>query len=208
MRIAAIALIIFGALSYAGSVTYTFESPNFTSGQTTTLLNEAPNSGNIAGFLTTFSAVGNGTDYEIASFDANSLITGQDLYAPTSTNGLIMTFNVPIYAITFDWAIDGGIGSTLTGTIPLVSPIDEAAVAEGTFPGGIFFYDSPTPFSSITLTGVNQSDSATQIAIDNLTLYDSPVPEPSTLFPMALIGLALAAKMGRRPKPTAHSQLP
>src|SRR5262249_36216541 len=71
---------------------YTFEPPQFTLGQTTPLLNVAPNFG-LTNFLTSFTDAVDPNGYEITNFDENILMLGQWLFAPVVTSPLTLTFN-------------------------------------------------------------------------------------------------------------------
>ena len=188
--------VVLASAASAGSVTYSFESPNFTAGQTTPLLNEAPNSGNIGGFFTNFTAVGGGSDYGIFAFAPNSLFNGQSLVASTSTNGLVLTFNDPVTAISFDFAVDDSTSGNLSMFIPSIGSFSFLGTQQsgGGFVGNLISFSSLTPFFSVTLTGTNSGGNPTQLALDNLTLT-TPVPEPSAF--IAISGIALAV-MARR----------
>src|SRR6516165_3455384 len=88
---------------------YTFEAPQFILNLTTPLVNKAPNSGD-PGFTTSFtSATSNG--FTITNGQNSGVITGQSLIAPSTTDALQMTFNMPVTQISVDFAINDANGS-------------------------------------------------------------------------------------------------
>lgn len=159
---------------------YTFEAPQFTLGETTPLLNRAPNTGN-ATFATSFtSATVNG--YEISNFDPNTLMVGQILYAPTTTDALNLTFNQLVTDFTVDFALDIFSGNP-SGFLRLVTPsgsLDQTSSSQGGFfQGGTLSFHTVTPFNLASLQGFTSAGIPTQIAIDNLHLTQvASVPGP------------------------------
>ena len=96
---------LFAVTAQATPVTYTFESPNFSLGQTTPLLNVAPNVG--AGtFLTSFTDTIDATGYSITNIQENALMTGQSMFALTAISPLTLTFNTPVTSLSVLFAIN------------------------------------------------------------------------------------------------------
>jgi len=171
----------------ADTVTYTFEPPQFISGQVTPLLNRSPNIGNPS-FLASFVSAQAGT-FTIAPLALNPLFSGQGLFSPTTPNLLTISFNMPVTMVQFVWA------QQFPGLIQLTSAVgnrsQNSANVGGAFEGGTFVFSSATPFTSFTLGAFRVSGDPTNLAIDNLILTTpSSVPEPATLI---LLGTGLAA---------------
>lgn len=187
----------------AAPIVYTFESPVFTSGQTTPLLNLSPNVGP-ATFLTSFTDAATPNAYTISTIHENALMVGQSLFEPTAISALTLTFNTPVTFLSVDFAINTTFGAP--GFLRLVTSSgsinDAAGNVGGFFPGGTLTFSSLTPFSSATLQGFVNSDINTQIEIDNLQLTPVSVPEPASL---ALFGAGAAALFGWRRKRKTRS---
>jgi len=170
--------------------TYTFETPNFTVGQTTPLLNMAPNIGPTT-FLTSFTDPVNTNGFAISSSDNNSLMVNQALLEQTATSALTLTFNMPVTSFTVDFAINSVLSPA--GSLELVTSSGDDTVTAGSvasgFPGGILSFTAVTPFTTATLRGFLASGAPTQIEIDNLALTPAPLAEPSTI---ALFGVGAA----------------
>ena len=184
-------LLIFCALTAftvnADTVTYTFEAPQFTNGEFTPILNRSPNVGSPAFQASFTSGVANG--YQILNFQGNGLFSGLSLVAPGGLpNVLTITFNMPVYQVQFVWA------QIVPGRIDFVSSAgsqsqNSVAVGGGsTFPGGTFIFSSANSFTSFTLSAFNVAGAPVELAIDNLTLTTTAVPEPAT---MLLLGTGL-----------------
>src|SRR5215813_3691855 len=148
--------VLFAETSRADSFAYTFESPNFTLGQTTPLLNIAPNVG-AATFRTSFTDTVDPTAYQISNMPVNRLISGPALFAPfATTSALTLTFNTPITQLSLDFAIP--IPPNRGGFLRLVTSsgsLDQVSSTDGSdlFPGGTLTFSAATPFSSATLQG-------------------------------------------------------
>ncbi len=198
----------------AGPITYTFEAPNFTVGQTTPLLNEPPNVGP-ASFRTSFTDPVTPNAFFISSAFAtlNPPLSGQVVQdAVPTTDPLTLTFNTPVTAISVDFLMDQANVSP-AGFLELITPAGTATQASantaGNFQGGTLTFTSAVPFSTATLEafapgggvpgGGTGPQAPTQFAIDNLSLTPAAaVPEPSTLALLALGGGALAGWRRRR----------
>ena len=78
-------LAVSGGAARAQSATYTFEAPVFTAGQTTPLLNVAPNSGD-ASFRASFTSAPTAGGFQVSSFVPNPLFSGNGLFDPAFDN--------------------------------------------------------------------------------------------------------------------------
>lgn len=160
---------------------YTFESPEFTNGQTTPLLSIPPNAGP-ATFLTSFTDLVDANGFLITTVAENALMVGQALLEPTATSALTLTFNMPVTALSVNFAVDTGFSPA--GLLKLVTSSGSATVTGGnvggSFPGGTLDFITLTPFTTATLQGFTAAGAPTQIEIDNLSLTLA-VPEPSTV---------------------------
>jgi hypothetical protein len=190
----------------AVTVTYTFESPIFSAGQTTPLLNVAPNQDQGASsFRTDFTSSG----LQIFSIRIPTL-TGQSLgYGSSSTGGLALSFNTPVDRVevnfflpfpssinendSFDITTPVGRSSTLALRVDPFSPTSGWA--------GTAIFTSATPFTSLTFSAGSWRG-RTQFAIDNLRLTTAaaaPVPEPGSAALLATgIGVAGVVVLRRR----------
>jgi PEP-CTERM motif len=190
--------VLLASRSGAATFTYTFETPNFTSGQTTPLLNVAPNIGG-GTFLTSFTDASDPDGYEIAPFQPNPLVTGLSLVAPTTTTPLSLTFNTVVTQLSVNFGMNGPQGPF--GFLRLITPsgsVDQAGSnVGGVFPGGTLTFSSASPFTTATLQAFLSGGAlATQLDIDNLILTTpTAVPEPATL---TLVGLGVSALAVRR----------
>ena len=184
-----LAIIIAGlaASAPAQTVTYTFEPPQFTAGETTPLLNEAPNIGS-SSFLADFVSTPNASGIDINTFAPNSLFSGQDLYVPSGQETLTISFNQPVNGVQFDFATDTTSG---TGELSFSSSAGNATQPSGSqspYSGGVFTFNSAVAFTSFQLEGFLDG-SQVPFAIDNLQL--TLVPEPTNA--LALLGTAGSA---------------
>jgi hypothetical protein len=169
---------------------YTFEAPQFTLGETTPLLNQAPNSGDPA-FRTSFTVDETflPSTFEITNLNNSGVIVGQALFQPflpaIANHTLTLTFNIPVTQLSVDFAINDPntsppgelVLNTLDAAHNFVQP---ASNVGGPFQGGTLIFNAATPFTSATLSGfLNSSEGGapiTQIEIDNLHLTEVPGP--------------------------------
>jgi hypothetical protein len=183
-----------------GSATYTFETPTFTAGTVTPMLNRPPNSsGSVVGFLASFTAAPTVNGYQVNNFQPNALISGLSYFDPGfPADSTTITFNQPVESLSFNFATDT---AQNTGRLQLTSSSgnvsQNSANVGGSFPGGTFNFSPATPFTSITLTGFADAGTANPVPIDidNLTL--NVVPEPASLG-MMVIGLAALRRRASR----------
>lgn len=171
----------------AATVTYTFESPVFSLGQTTPLLNKSPNIGSPS-FLASFNSSPAGNGFSIGNnpnlFNGLSLM---DPGSPAAPDVLTITLNSPINGVQLDFAL------FQSGRLDLNSAVGGVSALTG--PGlqvGVLTFTSGIPFTQFTLAGFSAPNTPVLLAIDNLVLT---VPEPSTL---ALIGTGIFAALFRK----------
>lgn len=198
----AVILVAAGAAS-AQTAVYTFEFPIFSFGEFTPMANRSPNGGTFAGFTASFSSNPAGPlEYEItnvASFPLNPLLNGQFLFLrddPQIIDQLLVQFSAVVNQISFSFAVNGPPGTSLLEMRTYLLGVEQsvnvytAGNVGGLSPGGTVNYLSETPFDSVVLRGALTNFDHRQMAIDNLVLSFTPVPEPSSLL---LLGGAAAA---------------
>jgi hypothetical protein len=191
--------LVVSAAPASADFLYTFEAPQFTFGQTTPLLNAAPNSGG-GGFTTSFTPTGYQIS-DVASFNPNALMVGQYLYTPGSTAALHLAFSAPVTSLSLDFAINV-FNVSPAGSLALTTSSGGTSVSGsnvgGTYQGGHLSFTSGTPFTSADLQGFFSPNNPTEIAIDNLSLTPvttSPVPAPPAV---VLVGLGAGCVALRR----------
>jgi hypothetical protein len=168
----------------AATVTYTFESPAFTAGETTPLLNRAPQIGSSA-FRANFTSLPSVTRLGVSAGPICPLFSGQcliDPFPPPGADTLRITLNTPITGVQVDFALFDPHHLQLTSSVGSTS----APVLPSTQWGTLSF-TSGTPFTYFDLQGFDPSNQPTQIAIDNLTMTLVPEPSAFALFSAFLL---------------------
>lgn len=191
----AFAVVSVAAFTAAASAqTWTFDAPSFTLGETTPLLNRAPNVGPMtmtASFETVMDPM---LVEDAASFQPNGLFSGGFLLVDGGDAALLtITFSQPVTSVSFDFAVN----AVMPGfQFLLYTDNDSQSYAPGFIGGGFgawgghVDYSHTTPFSFITLVAISPSSEAVEYAIDNVA-----IPTPSAA---AALGLAGVASLRRR----------
>jgi len=184
-------VLAFQTSAGAATVTYTFESPNFSLGQTTPLLNKTPNIGSPS-FLTSFTSGPAGNGLSIGNnLNLPSGLTLFDPGPPFAPDVLTISLNTPVDSVILDFAL------FLPGRLELNSASGNTfALTLHASQVGVLSFSSPTPFTQFTLAGFSAANAPVLIAIDNLVMN---VPEPSTVA-LLLVG-ACAGLVRRRMAP-------
>lgn len=170
----------------ADTVTYTFEPPQFFTGDIVPLENREPNSGSST-FLATFASDSPNT-FRIANIELNPLFSGQSLLNPAAPSVLTISFNIPVTQVEFVFGLE--LPGFLTFTSPSGSLSQDGADVGGLFPGGVFVFSSSTPFTMFQLASFDLTGAPSRFAIDNLTMNEVPEPATIVIFGAGLVGLA------------------
>jgi len=163
-------------LSHSQTVTYSFEPPQLTFGQTTPFLNLVPDMGP-ASFLASFT-VPTGGSFSVNSIIIHPAFSGQDLLDPSPPGGagdtLRIIVNTPITDVQVDFEL-----MTFSGHLQLQSSagITNADAVASTQYGSLVFH-AATGFTQFDLLGFTSENTSTLLAIDNLSM--TIIPEPST----------------------------
>jgi hypothetical protein len=194
----ALALLTVGATAHAGIVTYGFE--NLSVGQTTPILNAAPDSGGIS-FRTDFTSSPAAGAFSVFDF-VNGFQPAFSGHFFSSTGGslntLTLTFNQLVDGLSLNFAMDVDITDP-AGSFQVATPFQLLSVASADVggdevQGGSLSFAGATPFNSVQLTASNNSGNPIAFTIDNLVITTTVVPEPATLLlaaPVAIAGLGL-----------------
>jgi len=184
--------------AFATPITYTFEAPQFTFGQTTPLLNRAPNIGP-ASFLTTFTSSPTANGFTVFSGSVpNPLFSGQHLIDPIGVaDSILLSFNTPVFSLRVDFGLflqPTAAAGLLTLLTPVGSISQPGGNVGGSFQGGTLVFNSLAPFTIAQLSAFNAAGVPNFFAIDNLVLDTSPVPEPATLALMIAGAVGIASR--------------
>jgi hypothetical protein len=182
-------LLLLATSAPAATVMFTFDS--FTPLQTTPLLNCSPDVGP-SSFQASFTSSPSDAAFSIVTILVNPSFSGQllmDVSPPGSSDTLTVTLNSPIHTVQLDFAL------FMPGYLELDSSAGTAYASTGDSQAGNLSFQSETGFTEFSLTGFDASNQATMLAIDNLRLTPTTVPEPST---WAMLGLGVAALVIRR----------
>jgi len=178
-------LLLLAASAPAATVTFTFDS--FTLRQTTPLLNCSPEVGPST-FQASFTSSPNPSAYSIAtalpspSFSGQSLIDGS---FPGSSDILTVTLNSAIDSVQVDFAL------LVPGYLELDSSAGTASVSTSPTQGvGSLLFQSDAGFTEFSLQGFDNNNEGTLLAIDNLSLTPTTVPEPTSAW-LLLAGLGV-----------------
>lgn len=188
-----VAAAVFGLVAPAAAtqVIYTFESPLFTFGQSTPLLNRTPNVGP-ATFNASFSSGPSASGFAVSTGAFGPGFSGQiliDPFPPSGADVLTVTVNTPISGVWLDFAL------FFPGRLELSSSAGLLSASTGpSSQGGVLAFDGGTGFTQFQLRGISTSEEPVQIAIDNLTLTLVPEPSSGALFTAALAAWAALRK--------------
>ena len=176
-------LLLLAASAPATTVMFTFDS--FAPLQTTPLLNCSPNVGP-SSFQASFTSSPNATAFSIVSVLVNPSFSGQnlmDVSPPNTFDTLTVTLNSPIERVQLDFAL----------FVPGYLQLDSSAgttYASTTTQAGSLSFQSDTGFTEFSLRGFDSNNQGILLAIDNLSLTPTTVPEPTTAW-LLLAGLAV-----------------
>lgn len=173
----------------AASVTYTFESPVFSLGQTTPLLNKSPNIGDLS-FLASFTSGPTGNGLSIGNNP--NLPGGMSLSdgGLSSADVLTITLSSPVDSVQLDFAL------FQPGRLDFTSASGNTSAFNGpSSQAGVLNFSSPTPLTQFTLAGFSAANVPVLLAIDNLVMT---VPEPSALALLSIGAFVALSGASRR----------
>lgn len=201
--------LVHATATRADSISYSFDSPQFTPGETTPLLNRAPDNGP-AGFVASFTSSSGINGFQLYEVfpeyrtvpvpNPNPSISGQQIIGGGYNDALTVLFNMPVRTVQLDFMTFGSGFSSFGDRLEFISPVGTASATSGADPTRYqtrLYFSSETPFNTFQLTG------PTTFSIDNLTLNTAvvPAPEPSTWAMMGIGLLTLAAATRRKKQP-------
>lgn len=210
LSVFAFCLALFGAQSWANTYTFNFENGGRDLPDTVLDAGGGGTGGALGTYMSNIfgSAVHPGDGQWIGS----STIFGSDAFWTPDAGSRIdfdtagrNASNWHITALQFDWAVTGNTG-TIDFRLDLFDDIANAwtnsvfsvqgAVAGDTGSSPLLILSQINPAWEITRIRIHNNNTH-PVGIDNLVIYDHPVPEPSTLL-LAGAGLLAMAGMGRR----------
>jgi hypothetical protein len=177
-------------LAQTGAVTviYDFESPQFTTGELTPMLERAPSPG--SSFRTDFGEAAIAGAFSISPFVPNVLFTGQSLIGIAEPNApLRLTFNQPVTRLQLSFAVEQ------SGRLELISPlgsiVEDSGPAGGPYEGGALVLLAPGGVFAVQLDAFTDDGRPNLWGLDNLRLEVVPEPSASFLAIGAIAGICL-----------------
>lgn len=187
-------LLVTAGQTQAVSVTYTFEQFG-AGGQTTPLLNVAPDSGPPS-FTASFTSSPNPAGFGVFNFQPNGLFSGNSLAEPGggAGNTLTVSLNMAITSVSLVFATNSfsGFNSLFffssSGTTSVASTSQSGGAG---FDGGVLTFSSSTAFTSFSLNALGDGKSPIpEFAIDNLVMEFAngvSVPEGGSTLAMGAV---------------------
>jgi hypothetical protein len=184
-----LALLLLATSASATTVMFTFDS--FVALQTTPLLNCSPDVGP-SSFQASFTSSPNATAFFIDSLLVNPSFSGYNLMdegPPNTFDTLTVTLNQPIDRVQLDFAL------FVPGYLELDSSAGTAYASTGDSQAGSLSFQSDTGFTEFSLRGFDNNNEGILLAIDNLSLTPTTVPEPATAWLLlTALGVCLVRK--------------